>query len=74
MNSKQYRMSELLNPADGHSLVIDTSNGLVLGALPGLEHFEEAVQPVAAVIGRDRHQSRAGAQTGTTHSPGSRPV
>lgn len=44
MNSKQYRMNELLNSADGHSLVVDTSNGLVLGALPGLEHFEESVR------------------------------
>jgi DhnA family fructose-bisphosphate aldolase class Ia len=46
MNSKQYRMKELLNSADGHSLVVDTSNGLVLGALPGLEHFEESVRPL----------------------------
>jgi DhnA family fructose-bisphosphate aldolase class Ia len=46
MNSKQYRMKELLNSADGHSLVLDTSNGLVLGALPGLDHFEESVHPL----------------------------
>lgn len=46
MNSKPYRMQELFNPADGHSLVLDTSRGLVLGVLPGLEHFEAAVRPV----------------------------
>lgn len=46
MNSKRYRMSDLLNPTDGRSLVVDTSKGLVLGPLPGLEHFEETVHPV----------------------------
>ena len=50
MNSKQYRMSELLNPADGRSLVVDTSKGLVLGPLPGLEHFEEAVRPLLPLL------------------------
>jgi DhnA family fructose-bisphosphate aldolase class Ia len=44
MNSKLYRMSDLLNPADKRSLVVDTSKGLVLGPLPGLEHFEDAVR------------------------------
>jgi len=46
MSSKQYRMQELLNPASRHSLVIDTSNGLSLGPLSGLENFEEAVRPL----------------------------
>lgn len=50
MNNKQYRLSELLNPADGRSLVIDTSQGLALGALPGLEHFEEAVRPLLSLL------------------------
>jgi DhnA family fructose-bisphosphate aldolase class Ia len=50
MNSKQYRMNELINPADGHSLVVDTSKGLVLGTLPGLEHFEEAVRPLLPLL------------------------
>ncbi|HEX7541976.1 MAG TPA: hypothetical protein VF352_07585, partial [Anaerolineales bacterium] len=50
MNSKQYRMSELLNPADGRSLVVDTSNGLVLGVLPGLEHFTEAVSSLLPLL------------------------
>ena len=46
MNNKQYRLNELFNPIDGRSLVLDTSNGLVLGALPGLEQFREAVNPL----------------------------
>ncbi len=50
MNNKQYRLRELLNPADGRSLVVDTSNGLVLGALPGLEHFTEAVSPLLPLL------------------------
>ena len=50
MNNKQYRLSELLNPADGRSLVVDTSNGLVLGALPGLEQFGEVVAPLLSFL------------------------
>jgi DhnA family fructose-bisphosphate aldolase class Ia len=50
MNNKQYRLRELLNPADGRSLVVDTSNSLVLGALPGLEQFGEAVSPLLPLL------------------------
>jgi len=50
MNSKLYRMSDLLNPANGRSLVVDTSKGLVLGALPGLEHFAEVVNPLLPLL------------------------
>lgn len=50
MNSKQYRMSELFDPGDGHSLVVDTSRGLVLGALPGLERFEKAIPPLLTLL------------------------
>ena len=46
MISKRYRLQELINPRDGRSLVVDTSNGLSLGALPGLESYEEAVTPL----------------------------
>jgi DhnA family fructose-bisphosphate aldolase class Ia len=46
MNNKQYRLGELLNPADGHSLVLDTSRGMALGPLPGLEHFEAVLRPL----------------------------
>jgi DhnA family fructose-bisphosphate aldolase class Ia len=46
MISKRYRLGELFNPADGRSLVIDTSNGLSMGALPGLDDYAAAVTPV----------------------------
>ena len=50
MNNKLYRLRELVNPIDGRSLVVDTSNGLVLGALPGLEQFGEAVSPLLPLL------------------------
>ena len=50
MNNKLYRLRELVNPTDGRSLVVDTSNGLVLGALPGLEQFGEAVSPLLPLL------------------------
>lgn len=46
MNNKRFRLNEFFKPADGRSLVVDTSGGLVLGALPGLEHFSEASEPL----------------------------
>jgi DhnA family fructose-bisphosphate aldolase class Ia len=50
MNNKLYRMRELVDPSDGRSLVVDTSNGLVLGTLPGLENFSQAVHPCLALL------------------------
>ena len=50
MNNKKYRLNELINPIDGRSLVIDTSNSLVLGTLPGLEHFSEAAHPLLPLL------------------------
>jgi DhnA family fructose-bisphosphate aldolase class Ia len=50
VNNKQYRLKELLDPRDGRSLVLDASNGLVLGALPGLEHFTEALKPLLPLL------------------------
>jgi DhnA family fructose-bisphosphate aldolase class Ia len=41
-----YRLREFIPPADGCSLVIDTSAGLVLGTLPGLERFADAITPI----------------------------
>jgi putative autoinducer-2 (AI-2) aldolase len=41
-----YRLREFIPPADGRSVVIDTSAGLALGALPGLERFGEAITPI----------------------------
>ena len=44
MESKLYRIREFVNPKDNHSLIVDTSNGMSLGALPGLEQFAAAVR------------------------------
>lgn len=49
MDSKTYRLREFVNPTDGRSLVVDASSGLSLGALPGLEHFAEAVRPLLSL-------------------------
>lgn len=49
MNSKTYHLREFINPADGRSIVVDTSAGLSLGPLPGLEHFMESVSPILPV-------------------------
>lgn len=46
MNTKSYRLKEFFGAADGRSLVVDTSAGLSLGALPGLEFFSKAVNPL----------------------------
>ena len=46
VDSKLYRLRELIDPLDGRSLVVDTSSGLSLGPLSGLEHFSEAVTPI----------------------------
>ncbi len=50
MESKTYRIREFVRPADGRSLVIDTSAGLSLGALPGLEDFTQAVAPLLPLV------------------------
>jgi len=50
MQSKQYRFNDLFNPVNGRSLVVDTSSGLVLGALPGLERFDHAIQPLLSYM------------------------
>lgn len=46
MISKQYRLKELFNPRDGRSLVVDSSAGLSLGALPGLSDYAAALAPI----------------------------
>ena len=50
MESKTYRLRELINPSDGHSLVVDASAGLSLGPLPGLEQFAPAVHQVLPFV------------------------
>ena len=50
MESKLYRIREFVNPKDNHSLIVDTSKGLSLGALPGLERFASAIKPVLPLL------------------------
>jgi DhnA family fructose-bisphosphate aldolase class Ia len=50
MESKTYRLREFLDPADERSLIVDTSAGLSLGALPGLEDFGAAVGPLLDLL------------------------
>lgn len=50
MNNTAYRLNDLINPSDGHSLVVDTSGGLTLGVLPGLENFSEATKPLLHLV------------------------
>ncbi len=50
MSQKSYRLNEFINATSGHSLIIDTSRGLVLGPLPGLEHFSEAMTPLLPLV------------------------
>jgi DhnA family fructose-bisphosphate aldolase class Ia len=50
MESKLYRIREFINPADAHSLVLDSSKGLSMGVLPGLERFAEAVKPLLPLL------------------------
>ncbi len=49
MENTLVRLREFMNPANARALIVDTSAGLALGALPGLEDFEHAVRPVLPV-------------------------
>jgi DhnA family fructose-bisphosphate aldolase class Ia len=40
------RLKEFFTAADHHSILVDASAGLILGALPGLEDFEAALRPL----------------------------
>jgi len=46
MNSLDYRLKELLPDAGRRAVLLDTSAGLSLGALPGLEDFSTALRRV----------------------------
>ena len=46
MNGIVFRMNEFIAQSDQRSLIIDTSAGIALGALPGLEDFNQAVRPL----------------------------
>ncbi len=50
MESVAYRVREFIRPTDNHSIIIDTSAGLALGTLPGLEDFAGAVRPALQLV------------------------
>ena len=50
MNSKILHLREFITPADNRSLVVDTSGGLSLGPLPGLEYYTRAVMPLLPLV------------------------
>jgi len=50
MESKSYRIREFIPTIDNRSLVVETSSGLSLGPLPGLENFVKAVTPILSIV------------------------
>jgi DhnA family fructose-bisphosphate aldolase class Ia len=50
MDRKSYRMKEFFHPGDGLSLILDTSAGLSLGPLPGLEDFQAAAESALGLL------------------------
>jgi DhnA family fructose-bisphosphate aldolase class Ia len=50
MDGKQYRLREFIRPEDAHSLIVDTSGGLALGVLKGLEDFGTAARSILPVV------------------------
>lgn len=67
MQGLDYRLNEFLLPTDQRGLLIDTSAGMVLGALAGLEDFAAGVRPLlpiadGIVCGPGQLRRLAGAQ------------
>ena len=50
MNGLDYRLMEFLPTSGKPALLFDTSAGLSLGALPGLEDFGSAVRPILSLV------------------------
>jgi DhnA family fructose-bisphosphate aldolase class Ia len=50
MTGIEYRLNEIIRPQDRRSLIVDASSGLSLGALPGLENFEQGVRPAVSLV------------------------
>lgn len=50
MLTKSYRLQELFNPDDQRSLILDTSAGLSLGAVKGLENFKNSVEALLPLL------------------------
>jgi DhnA family fructose-bisphosphate aldolase class Ia len=46
MNGIDHRLQTFIHPTDRRCLMVDTSAGLSLGTLPGLENFPAAVRPI----------------------------
>lgn len=46
MNGIEYRLQAFIRPSDRRCLMVDTSAGLSLGALPGLEEYLPSVHPI----------------------------
>jgi len=46
---KTIRLGDLVNPGDGHSVIIDTSIPASIGAVEGLLHFDEAVAQINTI-------------------------
>lgn len=46
MNGIEYRLQAFIRPSDRRCLMVDTSAGLSLGALPGLEEYLPSVRPI----------------------------
>lgn len=68
MDSEIYRTREFFNPADQRSLIVDTSAGLSLGPLPGLESFKQAVKPILQLVdGVVTSPGQAQVLSGRTH-------
>jgi DhnA family fructose-bisphosphate aldolase class Ia len=50
MDGLTYRLNEWIRPTDHRGLLVDSSAGLALGALPGLEDYAHGARAVLAVI------------------------
>jgi DhnA family fructose-bisphosphate aldolase class Ia len=50
MSGVAYRLTEFIRPENGRCLIVDTSAGLSLGALPGLEHFTRSITPILPLV------------------------
>ncbi len=50
MNGLDYRLMEFLQALGKPALLVDTSAGLSLGVLPGLEDFGSAVRPILSLV------------------------
>lgn len=50
MSGLEYRLQEFIRPAQASRLIVDTSAGLVLGALSGLEDYEASLRPILPLV------------------------